>query len=60
MNILLLTLLCVYVHYNELGLYIKLFALYKNIFFMKVIKTENRFSKKSGFNMPTTDNTIWE
>src|SRR6218665_307567 len=62
MNILLLTLLCVYVHYNALGQYIKLFALYKNIFFMKVIKTEirfstteNRFSKKSGFNMPTVN-----
>src|SRR6218665_271013 len=47
MSILALTLLCVYVHYNALGLYIKLFALYKNIFFMKVIKTEIRF--KTGF-----------
>jgi len=34
MSILVLTLLCGYVHYNALGLYIKLFALYKNIFFM--------------------------
>jgi len=64
MSILVLTLLCVYVHYNALSLYIKLFALYKNIFFMKVIKTEIRFKtgfqqpktgfpKKSGFNIPT-------
>ena len=52
-----LTLLCVYVHYNALGLYIKLFALHKNIvwvdeniFFMKVIKIENRF--KTGFQQP--------
>ena len=58
MSILVLTLLCVYV----LGLYIKLFALYKNIFFMKVIKTKNRFStteirlsKKSGFIIPRHD-----
>jgi len=42
-----LTLLCVYVHYNALDRYIKLFALYKNIFFMKVIKIENQF--KTGF-----------
>ena len=50
MSILLLTLLCVYVHYNALGLYIKLFALYRNIFFMNVIKTENGFQQpKSGF-----------
>ena len=41
-------LLCVYVHYNALGLYRKLIALYKNIFFMKVIKTKIRF--KTGFN----------
>jgi len=47
-----LTLLCVYVHYNGLGLYIKLFALYKNIFFMKVIKTEIRL--KTGFQQPKT------
>ena len=40
---------CVYVHYNALGLYIKLFALYKNMV-MKVIKTENRF--KIGFQQP--------
>jgi len=53
-----LTLLCVYVHHNALGRYIKLFALYKNIFFMNVIKTENRFSKKSGFNIPRL-NTFW-
>src|SRR6218665_2412566 len=52
MSKLVLTLLCVYVHYNALGRYIKLFALYKNILFMKVIQTENRFSKKSGFNIP--------
>ena len=52
MSILVLTLLCVYVHYNALGLYIKLFALYKNIFFMKVIKTEIRF--KTGFQQPKT------
>src|SRR6218665_1905542 len=54
MSILVLTLLCVYVHYNvlELDLYIKLFALYKNIFFMKVIKTEIRF--KTGFQQPKT------
>jgi len=53
MSILVLTMLCVYVHYNTLRLYIKLFALYKNIFFMKIIKTENRFETgqqpKSGF-----------
>ena len=47
-----LTLLCMYVHYNALGRYIKLFALYKNLFFMKVIKTENRF--KTGFQQPKT------
>jgi len=47
MSILVLTMLCVYVHYNTLGLYIKLFAWYKNIFLMKVIKTENQF--KTGF-----------
>jgi len=52
MSILVLTLLCVYVHYNALGLYRKLFALYKNIFFMKVIKTENRF--KTGFQQSKT------
>ena len=52
MNILLLTLLCVYVHYNALGLNIKVFASYKNIFFMKVIKTEIRF--KTGFQQPKT------
>ena len=50
MSILVLTLLCVYVHYNVLDLYIKLFALYKSIFFMKFIKTENRF--KTGFQQP--------
>jgi len=50
MSILVLTLLCVNVHYNALNLYIKLFALYKNIFFMKVIKTEIRF--KTGFQQP--------
>ena len=50
MSILVLTPLCVYVHYNALGLYIKLFALYKNIFLMKIIKTENRF--KPGFQQP--------
>jgi len=50
MSMLVLTRLCVYVHYNALGLYIKLFALYKNIFFMKVIKTKNRFQQlKTGF-----------
>ena len=52
MSILVLTLLCVYVYYNALGLCIKLIALYKNTFFMKVIKTENRFSKKFCFNIP--------
>ena len=52
MNILVLALLCVYVYYNALGLYIKLFTLYKNIFFMKVIKTEIRF--KTGFQQPKT------
>ena|SRR6218665_2404202 len=50
MSILVLTMLCVYVHYNALGLYIKLFALYKNMFFIKVIKTENWF--KTGFQQP--------
>src|SRR6218665_478678 len=50
MSILVLTLLCVYVHYNALDLYIKLFALYKNILFMKVIKNEVRF--KTGFQQP--------
>ena len=52
MSILVLTLLCVYVHYNALGLYIKLFALYKNIFFLKVITTEIRF--KTCFQQPNT------
>ena len=53
MSILVLTLLCVYVHYNALGRpIIKLFALYKNIFFMKVIITEIRF--KTGFQQPKT------
>ena len=52
MSILVLTWLCVYVHYNALDQYIKLFALYKNIFFMKVIKTEIRF--KTGFQQPKT------
>ena len=52
MSILVLTLLCVYVHYNVLGLYIKLLALYKNIFFIKVIKTEIRF--KTGFQQLKT------
>jgi len=37
---------------TALGLYIKLFALYKNIFVMKVIKTEIRF--KTGFQQPKT------
>ena len=50
MSILVLTLLCEYVHYNALGLYRKLFALYKNIYFMKVIKTEIRL--KTGFQQP--------
>ena len=40
MSIVVLTLFCVSVHYNALGRYIKLFALYRNIFFMKVIKTD--------------------
>jgi len=40
------------VYYNALGLYIKLFALYKNIFFMKVIKTKKGF--KTGFQQPKT------
>ena len=52
MSILVLTLLCVYVHYNALDLYIKLFVMYKNIFFMKVIKTEIRF--KTGFQQLKT------
>ena len=52
MSILVFTLLCVYVHYNALGLYRKLIALYKNIFFMKVIKTEIRF--KTAFQQPKT------
>ena len=50
MSLLVLTLLCVYVHYNVLGLYIKLFAFYKHKFFMKVIKIENRF--KTSFQQP--------
>jgi len=63
-----------YVHYNALCLNIKLFALYNNIYFMKVTKTENwfknrfsttenRFSEKSGFNMTTfltvSTMTVW-
>ena len=41
-----------YVHYNALCLNIKLFALYNNIYFMKVTKTENWF--KTGFQQPKT------
>ena len=64
MSLLLLTLLYVYVHYNALGLYIKLFPLYKNIFFMKVIKTENRFKtgsqqQKSGFPKNSVLTSLW-
>jgi len=52
MSILVLTLLCVHVHYSALGLYIKLFALDNNVFLMKVSKTENQF--KTGFQQPKT------
>src|SRR6218665_3720705 len=62
MSISVLTLLCVYLRYNALYIKLKLFALYNNIFFMKVSKTEkrlnrfstteNRFSQKTGFNIP--------
>src|SRR6218665_1228092 len=44
MSISVLTLLIVYLRYNALYIKLKLFALYNNIFFMKVSKTENRFS----------------
>jgi len=47
-----LTLLCVYLRYNVLYIKLKLFALYTNIFFMKVSKTENRF--KTGFQQSKT------
>src|SRR6218665_1174682 len=57
MSISVLTLLIVYLRYNALYIKLKLFALYNNIFFMKVSKTENRFSrtenrfpKKTGFS----------
>src|SRR6218665_3066588 len=53
MSISVLTLLCVYLHYNALYIKLKLFALYNNIFWTKVSKTENRFSQKTGFNIPT-------
>jgi len=41
MSISVLTLLCVYVRYN--ALYLKLFALYNNIFLWRLVKTENQF-----------------
>jgi len=60
-----LTLLIVYLHYNALYIKLKLFALYNNIFFMKISKTENRFKtgfqqlktgfQKNGFNIPSNN-----
>jgi len=55
MSILVLTLLCVYVGYNALGLYIKLFAIYNNIFLWRLVKPKTGFQQpKSGFNIPYT------
>src|SRR6218665_3360589 len=52
MSISVLTLLIVYLRYNALYIKLTLFALYNNIFFMKVSKTENRF--KTCFQQPKT------
>src|SRR6218665_1718134 len=65
MSITVLTLLCVYLRYNALYIKLKLFALYNNIFFIKVSKpktglkpvfnNQNPVFQKTGFNIPNLD-----